>query len=208
MGLAPAAQDYRDLLSKLAPDDKHPMLQTEARRVMRLSRLNPADPEQKPSADDIVAWTKLLAEPGDAAAGRRLFFSSVGARCSVCHQFAGRGGRIGPDLTQITRTNSREKIITSILQPSREIAPEFQPWILETTDGRSLVGLRLPKPGDDGMEDYADPTGKKFTLPSGKIETRTASAKSIMPDGLEQLISIADLRDLIAFLTAKPGDQH
>ncbi len=208
MGLAPAAEDYRDLLTKFASDDKSPVLQSEARRVMRLTRLTPAASEQKPSADDIAAWTKLLAEPGDATAGRRLFFSSVGARCSVCHQYSGRGGRVGPDLTQIARANSREKIITSILQPSREIAPEFQPWILQTTDGRSLVGLRLPKPGDDGMEDYADPTGKKFTLPSGKIETRTASAKSIMPDGLEQLISIADMRDLIAFLAAKPSDQH
>ena len=65
-----------------------------------------------------------------------------------------------------------------------------------TKDGRSLVGFRLPKPGDDGMEDYADPTGKKFTLRSEVIETRSASPKSIMPDGLERLISVADLRDL------------
>lgn len=174
---------------------------------MRLTRLTPASSESKPLAKDIAAWTKLLADPGDAAAGRRLFFSSVGARCSVCHQYNGRGGRIGPDLTQIARSNSREKIITSILQPSREIAPEFQPWILQTVDGRSLTGLRLPKPGDDGMEDYADPTGKKFTLPSSQIEIRTASAKSIMPDGLEQLISVADMRDLIAFLTTSAHDQ-
>jgi hypothetical protein len=105
-------------------------------------------------------------------------------------------------------SNSREKILTSILQPSREIAPEFQPWILQTADGRSLQGLRLPKPGDDGLEDYADPTGKKFTLKSEAIETRTPSVKSIMPDGLEQLISIADLRDLLAFLTSPPSESQ
>jgi putative membrane-bound dehydrogenase-like protein len=204
MGLAGAAEEYRQLLSQFAADDAHSSLQHEAQRVMRLTRLAPAPNETKPAADDIAAWSKLLESPGDAAAGRRLFFSSIGARCSVCHQYSGRGGRIGPDLSQIARTNSREKIITSILQPSREIAPEFQPWVLVTTDGRSLVGLRLPKPGDDGMEDYADPAGKKFTLPSSKIEVRTASAKSIMPDGLEQLISIADLRDLLAFLASSP----
>jgi hypothetical protein len=208
MGLAGAAGDYRDLLSQFTADDTHSSLQHEAQRVMRLTRITSDPSETKPPAEDIAAWTKVLASPGDTEAGRRLFFSSVGARCSVCHQYSGRGGRIGPDLTQIARTNSREKIITSILQPSREIAPEFQPWVLVTTDGRSLVGLRLPKPGDDGMEDYADPGGKKFTLPSNKIEIRSASAKSIMPDGLEQLISIADLRDLLAFLTSPPADQN
>jgi putative membrane-bound dehydrogenase-like protein len=208
MGLAGAAQDYQQLLSTFAVDNQHSALQAEARRVQRLARLTPQDTEKKPPVDDLVAWSKMLAQPGDAEAGRRLFFSSVGARCSVCHQYAGRGGRIGPDLTQIGRTNSREKIITSILQPSREIAPEFQPWILQTTDGHVLIGLRLPKPGDDGMENYADPAGNKYTLPSSQIEVRTASPKSIMPDGLEQMISIADLRDLITFLTLPPGQQQ
>jgi hypothetical protein len=176
--------------------------------MMRLTRLTLGGKEQKPAAEDIAAWVKLLAGPGDAASGRRLFFSSVGARCNVCHEYCGRGGRIGPDLTQIARGSSREKIITSILQPSREIAPEFQTWILVTKDGHSLVGFRLPKPGDDGMEDYADPAGKKFILRSEVIETRSASPKSIMPDGLEQLISVADFRDLIAFLTLPAGDHQ
>lgn len=208
MGLAGAAQDYQQLLSAFAAEGQHSALQSESRRVQRLARLTPQDTEKKPPADDLAAWSKLLTKPGDADAGRRLFFSSVGARCSVCHQYAGRGGRIGPDLTQIGRTNSREKISTSILQPSREIAPEFQPWILQTTDGHVLIGLRLPKPGDDGMENYADPAGNKYTLPSSQIEVRTASPKSIMPDGLEQMISVADLRDLITFLTSSPGQQQ
>ena len=207
-GLAGAAEEYRELLARLAADDQNSSLQQEAQRVMRLARLTLGGNEQKPAAEDIAVWVKLLAGPGDAGSGRRLFFSSVGARCSVCHEYSGRGGRIGPDLTQIARGSSREKIITSILQPSREIAPEFQTWKLVTKDGRSLVGFRLPKPGDDGMEDYADPAGKKFTLRSEVIETRSASPKSIMPDGLEQLISVADLRDLIAFLTSSASDHQ
>jgi len=58
----------------------------------------------------------------------------------------------------------------------------------------------LQKPGDDGIEDYADPAGQKFSLPTESIETREASTTSIMPDGLEKVISIADLRDLVTFL--------
>jgi putative heme-binding domain-containing protein len=87
------------------------------------------------------------------------------------------------------------------LQPSQEIAPEFQSWLLVTKDGKALSGLRLQKPGDDGVEDYADPAGKKFSLRTEEIESRQASTTSIMPDGLEKLVSIGDLRDLVTFLT-------
>jgi putative heme-binding domain-containing protein len=168
---------------------------------MRLTGINPPPVEETPPATDIAAWSKLLADHGDVAAGRRIFFSPVGPRCAVCHKFDGRGGTIGPDLTHIGRVNSRERIITSILQPSREIAPHYQPWQLVTTDGKSHTGLRLAKGGDDGIEPYADSTGREFTLSSDQVESRRASDTSIMPDGLERTLSIDDLRDLISFLT-------
>ena len=178
------------------------LLQREAVRALRLAHLAPPPAESKPAANDLAAWTKLLEQPGDADSGRRLFFSSVGARCNACHQVDGRGGRVGPDLTLIGHTSSRDRIIASILQPSQEIAPEFQSWLLVTKDGKTLTGLRLQKPGDDGVEDYADPAGKKFSLRSDEIESREASTTSIMPDGLEQSVSIDDLRDLVTFLTS------
>jgi putative heme-binding domain-containing protein len=129
---------------------------------------------------------------------------AAGPRCANCHQAAGRGGRVGPDLSYIGRQQSRERIITSILQPSQEIAPDYQPWKLLTADGVARVGLRLPKPGDDGKEIYADADGKQFELKSEDIELREPSDKSIMPDGLEKTLSVEDLRDLVAFLSAAP----
>jgi putative membrane-bound dehydrogenase-like protein len=204
-GLAAAAEANRDLLTNLAADANRPAVQHEAARVLRLAHLASPQAEAKPAANDLAAWTKLLSEPSDAASGRRLFFSSVGARCNACHQVNSRGGRVGPDLTLIGHTSSRERIIASILQPSQEIAPEFQSWLLVTKDGKTLTGLRLQKPGDDGVEDYADPAGNKFSLRSDEIESREASTKSIMPDGLEQSVSIADLRDLVTFLTSASG---
>ncbi|MEX2092000.1 MAG: PVC-type heme-binding CxxCH protein [Pirellulales bacterium] len=201
-GLAAAAERHRDVLDEFAAG-ANPTLAREAARTLRLAGLRPAISEIKPPADDLFAWNALLEKPGDAAAGRRLFFSAVGARCAVCHRFDGRGGTIGPDLTAIARSNSRERIISSILEPSREIAPHYQPWLLVTTDGKSYSGLRLAKGGDDGIEPYADSEGREFTLDSDTIESRQASPVSIMPDGLEATISIDDLRDLVTFLTAE-----
>src|SRR5712691_4818012 len=48
---------------------------------------------------------------GDPASGRSLFFGS--AKCSQCHMFGGRGGRLGPDLSSIRkigRASCRERV--------------------------------------------------------------------------------------------------
>jgi putative heme-binding domain-containing protein len=202
-GLAPVAEKHRHLLEQLAESEDE-TLRREAERVMRLAQLRAAPTETRPPADDLAAWNKLLAEPGDAAAGRRLFFSEVGARCGVCHQHSGRGGKVGPDLTRIAENMRRERIIESILQPDREVAPHYQPYLLVTDDGKTHTGLRMPEGGDDGTEEYIDSSGNHFRLPSNTIEVREATSTSIMPSGLESTVSIDDLRDLVSFLTAQP----
>lgn len=204
VGLSGAADHGREVLEMFA-EGSEPDLQREARRLLRLAGATPTPTDTLPSATDLAVWNVLLAEPGRAASGRRLFFSPVGPRCSVCHQFDGRGGTIGPDLTNVGQSNSRDRIIASILQPSREIAPHYQPWLLTTTDGKTISGLRLAKGGDDGIEPYADAEGRSFTLASEHIESRTASPVSIMPDGLEKTLSLEDLRDLVTFLSDPPA---
>lgn len=201
VGLAADAEPNRELLEHLA-DGRAPVSKGEAQRVLRLAKLRPAAEEAKPQAEDLARWNELLGEAGDAAAGRRLFFSPIGPRCGVCHQHTGRGGRVGPDLTHIGRSNNHQQIVASLLQPSREVAPHYQPWVLVTKDGRTHTGLRQPKAGDSDTEFYVDSAGNEFSLPSDTIEQRSASEKSIMPDGLQAGMTIADLRDLIAFLTA------
>ena len=198
VGLAGAAEVNRDLLEKLA-GSKHDVVRSEAERALRLAGLRAASADVKPQAADIVAWKEKLSAPGDAAAGRRLFFSPVGPHCSSCHKYGGRGGNVGPDLTQMSHSASREKIITSILQPSQEIAPDYQAWTLVDRDGKTYTGLRLPKAGDNGQEDYADASGKVFTLSSSAIEDRRVASTSIMPDNLQSTLSIEDLRDLVTF---------
>jgi putative membrane-bound dehydrogenase-like protein len=200
-GLAEAAGDREGLLQTLAESDE-PTVAREASRVLRLHRKRAA-PDDHPPATDLDAWNRLLAEGGDAEAGRRLFFMRPGALCATCHQHSGRGGRVGPDLSRIGEQQSRERIIASILQPSQEIAPHYQAWQLVTVDGLSHEGLRLPEGGDDGTEPYSDAQGRRFELRSEDIELRSPSQASIMPEGLADALTIDDLRDLVAFLSGK-----
>jgi putative heme-binding domain-containing protein len=201
VGLSAAGERFKEFaLNESSP--KSDFLLREAKRSLRLAGLEPGPPETKPPADDLAAWAKLLATPGDADAGRRIFFGPVGSRCCVCHTYDGRGGSVGPDLTHIGRNTKRDRIIASILQPSQEIAPEYQPWILVTEDGKTHTGLRLPQGGDNGIERYTDSAGNEIALPSETIQQRHASSTSIMPDNLTATLSIQDLRDLVSFLTA------
>jgi putative membrane-bound dehydrogenase-like protein len=209
VGLSADAERHRELMERLAKSCDA-SVKGECKRVLRLAKLHPAEQENKPPAENLAAWIDVLADgnSGDAAAGRRLFFSPIGPKCGVCHQHSGRGGRVGPDLTYIGRSNNREQIIASILQPSREVAPHYQPWVLVTSDGKTYAGLRQPQGGDNGVETYVDSAGNEFKLPSDMIEERSASDVSIMPDGLQGGLTIVDLRDLVAFLTETETAGH
>lgn len=136
---------------------------------------------------------------GDPVKGERLFFHPRVASCYRCHEYNGRGATIGPDLTTFGRGASRERILQSMLEPSREIAPHYVPWIIETKDGRTLNGLYI---GEEvkGEHRYADAQGKIFLVHPNDIEHREAAKQSIMPADFGKTLTDDELRDLAAFL--------
>jgi hypothetical protein len=76
--------------------------------------------------------------------------------------------------------------------------------MLEAEDGKTYIGLSMPRAyngnDEDGKEFFVDSSGKVFELESRKIEARRQLGKSIMPEGLQHLITSEELRDLLAFL--------
>ncbi len=161
-------------------------------------------PVVRPAAEDVEGWIKLLGESdgrlrGDAAAGQRIFFHHKSAACSRCHQMAGRGAHVGPELTAAAGTLSRRRLIESIVRPGKEIAPQFSTWLIITTSGKSMTGM-LVKELATGEQTYADNKGELFEFKPGEIATRKAQPTSIMPDGLPQLMTVQEFCDLLAFL--------
>jgi putative heme-binding domain-containing protein len=206
-GLAASAEKHRDLLEKFAAS-RAPAVRREAVRALRAVDSSRSVKEETPPASDLDSWLELMATPGDAEAGRRIFFSDQGAKCGVCHAHGGRGGTVGPELTTLGEHRSRRQLMQSILQPNEEIAPHYVPWIIESTEGQTYVGLRAPQGGDSGWETYIDGNGKPTILASEQIASRTPSDTSIMPGGLEQLISVADFRDLVTFLQPPEAERR
>ncbi|MDB5299038.1 MAG: rane-bound dehydrogenase domain protein [Phycisphaerales bacterium] len=162
----------------------------------------------KPAADrapenDIAAWQKMLDKaPGDPEAGRRIFFHPSGPACFRCHMIEGRGRAIGPDLTMIGHSQTREHVLESILDPSREIAPLFTLWTITTKSGQRIDGMLLRRDGQ-AMEVYVDATGQEIKVPENTIIDRKIRKESLMPTGLVQGMTDQELRDLVAMLMEK-----
>ena len=77
--------------------------------------------------------------PGDARAGEQFFFGK--GNCGGCHSVRGRGGWIGPDLSEIGRRHSLSEIETALREPGRRITPGFQVATVRLRDGASIRGL-------------------------------------------------------------------
>jgi putative membrane-bound dehydrogenase-like protein len=182
------------LLQKLAQSD-HAIIREEAQRALPRSL-----PINRPAFDDTAAWLKLLDGPGNAETGRRIFFNSKVAICSSCHRHSGRGNVVGPDLTLIAQQGDRASILRSILEPHREVAPQFYPSVVELKDGTTFTGILLRS---SSTEVFRDLTGKEKSFPEADIVKRIELRTSLMPPGLVMSLTDAELRDLLAFLTSK-----
>lgn len=200
-GLAADAKNFQPLLARLSTVDL-PAVAKEATRVRRLAGLAEGVDSVKPPASDLDTWLALVEGTGDADSGRRLFHSPLGPRCGTCHTMNGRGGNYGPDLTRFHTSHDLGQTLTAVLDPNRDIAPRYVPWVLETDDGKTHVGMRLPLGGDQGVEPYVDSEGRRFELASESVEYREPSKNSIMPEGLEKTMTVRDVADLLAFLLA------
>ncbi len=194
--LAPQAAKFAAVLNRLAlPRQKEPLRQ-EANRI--LQRGGQRDAPSKPSRDDLAGWHRLTGSGGNPDAGRRVFFRTT---CANCHAHSHRGANTGPDLTTLAGQMTPLRVLESILQPSKEIGPLYVAYRVLTQEGRILTGLKLDatKAGEKLVMQGAD--GDLFTVPLADIESMQPINQSIMPAGLEEGLSLAEMRDLVAFLT-------
>jgi len=153
--------------------------------------------KDRPPPVEVDAWLRRLEGPSDRAAGRRIFTHPKLAICSRCHRVEGRGQDVGPDLSTIGQTE-RRNILKSILQPSAEVAPYYQPWRVETRDGKVRTGLLVDTSLDQYT--YVDEKGDRFKVKTGDVVESRALPTSIMPEGLADRLTDQELRDLLAYL--------
>ncbi|MGB2714839.1 MAG: PVC-type heme-binding CxxCH protein [Vicinamibacterales bacterium] len=149
------------------------------------------------SGDRMQAYERLrgtvLKHPFNAASGQRTF----SRYCATCHTFDGAGGTLGPDLSGI-RNQPAEAILLHVLVPDYEITPGYYAYVVETRDGRTLVG-RLESEAPNSLL-LRDAASQPHVVLRSQILSMTASPNSLMPNELERAMSEQELADLIGYL--------
>jgi putative heme-binding domain-containing protein len=136
---------------------------------------------------------------GDSQRGRKLFFDLQGKlQCAKCHSVGSEGGRIGPALDRIASRRAAEFIMESILEPSKEIAPEYEAVAVATKDGRVLTGIRINE--SNFSIQLHEENGRFHSFLKRDLDEVKVTKKSLMPENLAELITVKDLHDLFAYL--------
>jgi putative heme-binding domain-containing protein len=155
--------------------------------------------------DDLAQHVNQVNEGRQHEAGARLF-KELG--CLQCHRFASGGGGAGPDLTGIAQKRSPRELLVSILEPSKQIAPEFAATTVVTSAGKTLEG-RITQEDDQKLVLHtADALAEPVTVLKDEIDQRHLSNKSTMPDGLLNTLQKFEILDLLAYILADADPEH
>ena len=149
--------------------------------------------------DVVDAYRGALEMKGDVDAGRK-HFQKV---CAACHRVEGVGYEIGANLAAM-KNRGPEAILVNVLDPNREVNPQFVNYALTTTDGRTLTGMIESESATSVTLKRGE--GLTDTVLRVNIDELAASGQSLMPEGVEQQFGEQQsdrqqaLADLIAYL--------
>jgi putative heme-binding domain-containing protein len=130
---------------------------------------------------------------GDIVNGKKVYLKS----CANCHRHGDDGHEVGPNLATVVN-HAPEKLLVSILDPNLDIQPGYQATTCMLVSGEILTGLLISETGSSVTIKQAN--GLVRSVTRGEIEQLMTSNKSLMPEGLEENLSLQDLADLIGFL--------
>ena len=127
-------------------------------------------------------------------------FHGETAKCAACHKVGGRGGEIGPDLSNLVHRDYAS-VYRDIHSPGAAINPDYITHSVALTDGRVFEGV-IRTEGDRLI--VADTAGRRTVVDRAEVEATAPSSTSIMPEGLDVALGPDRLRDLLTFLLTDP----
>jgi putative heme-binding domain-containing protein len=145
-------------------------------------------------AKAIEQFRPALDRRGSAIAGKATFEQ----RCAACHQLGGVGRAIGPDLKS-TRANGAEKLLVSLIDPNREVAPQYLLFTMHLAKGdETLVGMIANE--NASVVELIQPDGSAKSVRRAEVRSIQSTGQSLMPAGLEAGLSHGQMADLLAWV--------
>ena len=154
--------------------------------------------------------------PGNRANGETLFWSK--GNCGHCHTVGPRGGRMGPDLTDIGARRGPAYLRTSVLEPSAEVPENFASYRkliympdnylrvrVTTQDGKQITGARVDE--DTFTIQLRDDQDRLHSFRKDELrDIQKDWGKSPMPS-YQGVLADSELQDVIAYLASLQGPQ-
>jgi putative membrane-bound dehydrogenase-like protein len=185
---------FRTLAAALPPDVQPRLQEVTARFKVDVAK-------QQQHVDQLLREL----EEGDVRRGQRVF-NDPKFTCSVCHAIGYAGGRLGPDLTTIGTIRTPRDLVESIVYPSASFVRSYEPYTVTTKSG-DVVGGLLRKDSPEEVILAAGP-GAETRIPRREIAEMAPGTVSIMPQGLDALMTKQELADLITFLKTTRWSAH
>jgi putative heme-binding domain-containing protein len=120
--------------------------------------------------------------------------------CAACHQIAGKGSVIGPQLDGIG-LRGLERLVEDVLDPNRNVDVAFRTTTIRTTDGEVITGLVRREEGATLV--LADNKGREIAVPKGDIDQQVKGSLSLMPANVHEIVNEAEFFDLLAYLLSQ-----
>ena len=142
-----------------------------------------------------------LIATGDLERGRTLFYGK--AICSTCHKVRTEGGKLGPDLTSIQKDRSAHDLLEAIVYPSVSFVREYETYRIKTKTGEhtGIIQEQTPSAIVLGTSQTTS-----VRIPRADVVSMTQQTTSMMPQGLDQLLTKQEMADLLAFLLGQDQD--
>ena len=137
----------------------------------------------------VPPWTSPAIRPAAGGVFER--------ECMTCHKLGERGHPVGPNLASVQR-RTPEELLLHIIDPNREVAPDYFEYTVSLDDGRVLTGLIVAE--SPGSLTLRRPGGAEDTVLRTNIDAIAGTGKSLMPEGLETRVTPQEMADVIAFL--------
>ncbi len=149
--------------------------------------------EPATTGDDSTIPSELSG--GNWEAGRALFTGK--GTCATCHRLRGDGVQVGPDLGNLVHRDYAS-VLADIVDPNAAINPDAAGYTVTTRDGTAVVGTRLNETPQELQ--LAQPGGAVAKLRKSDIVKTEPLPISLMPAGLDKLLTKEELRDLMTYL--------
>ena len=133
---------------------------------------------------------------GDASRGKALMESNG---CFECHRVRDRGSRLGPDLSDIGKRMTPDRLRTALVAPDEEVNPENRFVRLVTKEGVTITG-RLLNQDAFSVQLITSKEELKTYLRVGLREYEIVG-KGLMPS-VQGKLTAQQIADIVAYLAS------